>query len=390
MLFSNPVNNTSRILKTLSVLALTVSLAACGGQQPEASENAETPTDDATNTTASNGNVDFGEKVNLNGAGASFPAPLYQTWFKGLNEKYPNLQVTYQSVGSGAGVRQFTGGTVDFGASDVAMKDEEIAKIPEDKGVMLLPMTAGSVVLAYNLPGVNELKLSREVYTDILLGKITKWNDAKIAKDNEGVTLPDTNITVIHRADGSGTTGVFTKHLSAVSPEWKEKVGAGKTVEWPTGVGGKGNEGVTAQIKQTEGSIGYIEYGYAKNNDVPFAALQNKDGEFVVPTDESASKTLSAVELPENLRAFIEDPDGAESYPIVTYSWILAYKKYDNPAKAKAMEAMIEYGLTEGQKVSKELGYVPLPEDVVQKVAAAADAISPEYKIAVDGAQASK
>ena len=195
---------------------------------------------------------------------------------------------------------------------------------------------------------------------------------------------------MIYRADGSGTTGVFTKHLSAISPEWKEKVGAGKTVEWPTGVGGKGNEGVTAQIKLTEGAIGYIEYGYAKNNDVSFAALQNKDGEFVLPTAESASKTLSNVNLPENLRAFILDPEGAESYPIVTYSWILAYKKYDDPAKAKAIEAMIEYGLTEGQKVSKDLGYVPLPENVVQKVAAAADAISPEYKIAVDGAQASK
>ena len=391
MLFSNPVNNTSKILKTLSVLALTVSLAACGGQQPDGGENAEEPTDGAKNTTANNGKVDLGGKVNLNGAGASFPAPLYQTWFKGLNEKNPDLQVTYQSVGSGAGVRQFIGGTVDFGASDVAMKDEEIAKVPQEKGgVLLLPMTAGSVVLAYNLPGVSELKLSREVYTEILLGKITKWNDEKIVKDNPGVNLPDKGITVIHRADGSGTTGVFTKHLSAISPEWKEKVGAGKTVEWPTGVGGKGNEGVTAQIKQTEGSIGYIEYGYAKNNNVPFAALQNKDGEFVVPTDESASKTLSAVELPENLRAFIEDPAGKESYPIVTYSWILAYKKYDNPAKAKAVEAMIEYGLTEGQKVSKKLGYVPLPESVVQKVAAAADAISPEYKIAVDGAQASK
>ena len=390
MLFSNSVNNTSRVVKTLSVLALTVSLAACGGQQADTGESGEATTGDTKNATASDSQLDLGGNVNLNGAGASFPAPLYQAWFKDLNEKYPNLQVTYQSVGSGAGVRQFTAGTIDFGASDVAMKDDEIAKIPEDKGVLLLPMTAGSVVLAYNLPGVDKINLSREVYTDIFLGNITKWNDEKIAKDNPDVNLPDTNIAVIHRADGSGTTGVFTKHLSAISPQWKEKVGEGKTVEWPTGVGGKGNEGVTAQIQQTEGSIGYIEYGYAKNNNVPFAALQNKDGQFVVPTDESASKTLSAVELPENLREFIEDPEGAESYPIVTYSWILAYKKYDDPAKAKAIEAMIEYGLTEGQKVSKELGYVPLPENVVQKVAAAADAISPEYKIAVDGAQASK
>ena len=390
MLFSNPVNNTSRILKTLSVLALTVSLAACGGQQPEGGENAEGTNGDATNTTASGSKLDLGGKVILNGTGATFPEPLYQTWFQKLNKKYPNLQVNYLGEGSGAGVNKFTKIEVDFGASDVAMKDDEIAKIPEEKGVLLLPMTAGSVVLAYNLPGVDKINLSREVYTEIFLNKITEWNDAKIAKDNPGVNLPDKKITVVHRSDGSGTTGVFTKHLSAISPDWEKEVGEGKTVEWPTGTAGKGNPGVTSLIQQIEGSIGYIEYSYAKERKLPVAALQNKDGAFVVPTDESASKTLSAVELPENLRAFIKDPKGKESYPIVTYSWILAYKKYDDPAKAKAIEVMIEYGLTEGQKVSKQLGYIPLPENVVQKVAAAADAISPEYKIAVGASQASK
>jgi phosphate transport system substrate-binding protein len=264
------------------------------------------------------------------------------------------------------------------------MKDDEIGKIPADKGVMLLPMTAGSIVMAYNLPEVTaELKLPRQVYADILLGKITKWNDAKIAAANAGVTLPDQAITVVHRSDGSGTTGVFTKHLSAISPEWKTKVGDGKTVQWPTGLGAKGNEGVTAQIQQTKGAVGYVEYGYAKNNNLKFASLENKDGKFVVPNDQSASKTLEAVKLPDNLRAFITDPEGAEAYPIVTYTWMLVPKKVSDPEKAKAIEAMVEYGLTDGQKITGELGYVPLPKTVVEQVAAAADQISPDYKISV-------
>ncbi|WP_088241662.1 phosphate ABC transporter substrate-binding protein PstS [Calothrix rhizosoleniae] len=371
----------SPLARNISVIALTVSLTACGGTTDTATQNQSSS---ATKTAAtSTGKLDLGGNLTINGAGASFPAPLYQRWFADLNKKYPNLQVNYQSVGSGAGVKQFKAGTVDFGASDVAMKDKDIAEIDANKGVLLLPMSAGSVVFAYNLPGVNDIKLSREVYIDILLGKIKKWNDPKLTAINSGVNLPDKNITFVHRSDGSGTTGVFTKHLSAISKEWESKVGEGKTVQWPTGVGAKGNEGVTAQIKQTEGSIGYIEYGYAKLNNISFATLENKEGEFVKPSDEAASKTLSAVTLPSNLRAFIKDPEGKESYPIVTYTWILAYQKYDNPAKAKAVEAMIEYGLTEGQKVSTELGYVPLPENVIKKVAAAADTIAPDYTISV-------
>jgi phosphate transport system substrate-binding protein len=365
-----------------------MSLAACGGQQTaENPGTKESPSGTATETTASSpGKLDLGGNVTLTGAGASFPAPLYLTWFDALNKKYPTLKVNYQSVGSGAGVEQFTKGTVDFGASDVAMKDEEIQKIAQDKGVLLLPMTAGSIVMAYNLPDVAELKLPRAVYTDILLGKIKTWNDPKIAAANAGVNLPNQPITVIYRSDGSGTTGVFTKHMSTISPEWKTTVGEGKSVKWPVGVGAKGNEGVTAQITQTQGSIGYVEYGYAKQNELKFAALENKAGNVVTANEQSAAKTLDAVTLPENLRAFISDPEGADSYPIVTYSWILAQKKYADPAKAKAVEAMIEYGLTEGQKQATELGYVPLPASVVTKVAAAADAISPDYKIAVEGA----
>jgi phosphate transport system substrate-binding protein len=387
MLFRIRLTNPVRLATSISAVALTVSLAACGGQQ--ASNNngntgntGNTGTSGDASNNAGSDKLALAQDTQLVGAGASFPNPIYQSWFQALNQKYPKLQVNYQSVGSGAGVEQFTKGTVDFGASDTAMKDEEVAKVG-DQGVLMLPMTAGSIVVAYNLQGVQDLKLPRQVYTDIFLGKIKKWNDPAIAKANPGVTLPDQNITIVHRSDGSGTTGVFTKHLSAISPEWKSKVGEGKTVQWPAGVGAKGNEGVTAQINQTPGAIGYVEYGYAKNNKLNMATLENKAGQFVAPNDQSASKTLEAVQLPENLRAFISDPEGNEAYPIVTYTWLLARKQYSDPAKAKAVEAMVEYGLTEGQKVAPELGYVPLPQNVVEKVAAAADQISPDYKIAV-------
>ena len=340
------------------MLALSLSLTACGGSE--------------TNTNSAGGGGG-GKSISLTGAGASFPAPLYQRWFAEYNKQNPNIKVAYQSVGSGAGVEQFTQGTVDFGASDVAMKDEEIAAV--DRGVALLPMTAGSIVLAYNLPDVPELKLSRQVYVDILLGKITKWNDPKIAALNSGAKLPDSNITVVHRSDGSGTTGVFTKHLSAINPEWKEKVGEGKTVEWPTGLGAKGNEGVTAQILQTEGAVGYIEYGYAKQQGIPTATLENKAGKYVKPSSESASNALGAVTLPENLRAFVTDPEGDESYPIVTYTWILAYGGYDNADKLEAFKNVINWSLTDGQAFAEELGYIPLPENVVQTVQTKLDTI---------------
>ncbi|MBF2067851.1 MAG: phosphate ABC transporter substrate-binding protein PstS [Calothrix sp. C42_A2020_038] len=387
MLSCNPFKINKRIVGVIPALALSLSLAACGGEQ---AANNGTPGAEASPGTAKEaasstpGKLDLGGNVALTGAGASFPAPLYLTWFQTLSQKYPNLQINYQSVGSGAGVEQFTKGTVDFGASDVAMTDEEIAKVPADKGTILLPVTAGSIVLAYNLPDVPELQLPRAVYTDILLGKIKTWNDPAIAKANPNAKLPNTPITVVYRSDGSGTTGVFTKHMSAVSPEWKTKVGEGKSVKWPVGIGAKGNEGVTAQIGQTAGSIGYIEYGYAKQNNLNFATLENKAGKFVKADDKSGSKTLESVALPENLRAFIADPDGGDSYPIVSYSWLLVYKNYPDAGKAKAVEAMVEYALTEGQKVAAELGYIPLPANVVQKVAAAADPIS-DYKISVGG-----
>ncbi|MEG5035539.1 phosphate ABC transporter substrate-binding protein PstS [Microcoleus sp. AT3-D2] len=389
MLFRLNVINSKRLTTAISAMAIALSVAACRSEttntvsSPSPGDTAASPV--AATGTAPNTKLALASDVALTGAGASFPAPLYQRWFQDFNTTNPKLQINYQSVGSGAGVEQFTKGTVDFGASDTAMSDEEIGKVPADKGLLMLPMSAGSIVLAYNLPDVPELKLPRDVYTDIFLGNITKWNDPRIAAANPGAKLPDQNITVVHRSDGSGTTDVFTKHLSAISPEWKEKVGEGKTVEWPSAgkIGGKGNEGVTASIQQTVGALGYIEYGYAKNNNIKFAALENKAGNFVVYNDAAGAKTLEAVVLPENLRAFIPDPEGAESYPIVSYTWLLVPKTVADPNKAKSIEAMIEYGLNQGQKVSSELGYVPLPQNVREKVAAAADGISPDYKIEV-------
>jgi phosphate transport system substrate-binding protein len=305
----------------------------------------------------------------LSGAGASFPAPLYQRWAVEYNKLHPDVQVNYQSVGSGAGVKQFTQGTVDFGASDAAMSDEEIAKVKQ--GVVMIPATAGSIVIAYNLPGVKDIKLSRDTYVGIFLGKITKWNDPAIAKDNPGEKLPDLPINVAFRSDGSGTTFVFTKHLAAISKDFADEVGTDKSVTWPVGAGGKGNEGVTALVKQTPGTVGYVEYGYAVNNGLSMASLQNKSGQFVKPTDESGTSTLAHIEFPENLRIWPEDPSGAEDYPIATFTWLLLYKKYSDSAKLKALKEFVTYGLTDGQKFSSELGYIPLPAAVAEKSKAA-------------------
>ncbi|MFM8718835.1 MAG: phosphate ABC transporter substrate-binding protein PstS [Chthoniobacterales bacterium] len=305
----------------------------------------------------------------LSGAGATFPAPIYQRWSVEYNKQVPAIQVNYQSVGSGAGVKNFLQGVVDFGASDAAMTDEEMAKSP--RGAVLIPATAGSVVLAYNLPEVKNLRLSRDAMVGIFLGKITKWNDPVIVGANPGTPLPSTPINVAYRSDGSGTTFVFTQHLAAISPEFDEQVGFDKSVTFPVGIGGKGNEGVTALIKQTPGTIGYIEFGYAEQNGLSCAALENKSGQFVAPTPESGAAALASVELPENLRVWPVDPAAPEAYPITTFTWLLLYKKYDDAAKLKALKDFITYGLTEGQSLATGLGYIPLPESVVAKANAA-------------------
>lgn len=309
----------------------------------------------------------------LSGAGATFPAPLYQRWSAEFHKKNPAVQVNYQSVGSGAGVKNFMQGVVDFGASDAAMTDAEIAKSPA--GAVLIPATAGSVVLAYNLPGVADLKLGREALAGIFLGTVKNWNDPAIAKDNVGAKLPDQPVAVAYRSDGSGTTFVFTQHMAAISPEFDEKVGADKSVTFPVGIGGKGNEGVTALIKQTPGAIGYVEYGYAKNNGLAMASVQNKAGKFVAPTPASGASALASVELPENLRAWPVDPAGEGDYPITSFTWLLLPKKAADATKLAALKQFVTYGLTEGQSLADELGYIPLPESVVVKSKAALETV---------------
>ncbi|MDR2316530.1 MAG: phosphate ABC transporter substrate-binding protein PstS [Pseudomonas sp.] len=310
------------------------------------------------------------ENVRLTGSGASFPAPIYLTWFKDFSKNTAGVTVDYQSKGSGAGVQDFLNKTVDFAASDSAMSEADIAKVGE--GVQLLPMTAGEIVLAYNLPGNPKgLKLPRDVYSNIFLGKITQWNDPQIVAANPELKLPATPITVVVRADSSGTTAVFTKHLSAINADFKQGLGEGNTVNWPATdkfIKSPKNDGVTATVRQTPGAIGYIEYGFAKLAKVDFAVLQNKAGQYVVPTAESGAEALAAVNMPENLVAWLPDPTGAKSYPITSYTWMIFRKDNGNPAKAKAMREMVEYSLTKGQTIADSMGYIPLPPSVVDQV----------------------
>jgi len=318
-------------------------------------------------------NSNKGNSVKLQGAGASFPAPLYSKWFKDYSAAHPDIQVDYQSIGSGGGVKSFMDKTVDFAASDAAMKPDDMAKV--DGGVQLVPMTAGAIVLAYNLPDIPNLRLSREDYTGIFLGKITKWNDPAIVTANPGVKLPDQPINVVVRADSSGTTFVFSKHLSAVNPDFEKSVGVNNMPNWPVGTKSKGNEGVTASIMTTPGSIGYLEYGYAHSQNLHTAVLENKSGNYVAANTDSAKAALASAQLPPDLIAWVPDPDAKDAYPIVTYTWMILYKKYDNKDKLDAIKGLVTYGLTDGQKLSESLGYVPLPESVVSKAQAAVAAL---------------
>jgi len=316
-------------------------------------------------------------EVKLSGSGASFPFPIYSKWFKDFSAATEGVRVDYQSKGSGAGIQDFTNAVVDFAGSDAAMSDEEIGKVKN--GVVLLPMTAGEIVLTYNLKGVEELKLPRAVYPRIFTGQITKWNDPKIAEANPGVELPDQDITVVVRSDSSGTTYVFTGHLDAVSEEFKGSIGQSKSPQWPKSnkfVKAPKNDGITATVKQTPGAIGYIEYGFAKLTKAPVARLENQAGQFVAPGPESGAAALASAEFPPgnlpgsevpDLRAWVYDPAGEQAYPIATFTWLLFPEDMDDE-KAKAARDLIEYCLTEGQKSADALGYIPLPDNVVATV----------------------
>jgi phosphate transport system substrate-binding protein len=307
--------------------------------------------------------------LRLVGSGASFPFPIYSAWFKTFSKKTEGVTVDYQAKGSGAGIQDLINKTVDFAASDAAMTPEEIAKV--QNGVVLLPMTAGEIVLAYNLPGQpKNLKLPRDVYPEIFLGKITRWNDPKIVAANPDIKLPDLPITVVRRSDASGTTFVFTKHLAAISPEFKEKVGQGTSVQWPQSdkiVAAPQNAGITATIKQTPGAIGYIEWGYAKLTKADTALLQNKAGKYVAGGAEGGQIALTGVEFPPDLIAWVDDPPEPGAYPITTFTWMLFYQKQD-AKKAAYLRQLVDYGLTEGQKIADSMGYIPLPPNVVAKV----------------------
>ena len=319
--------------------------------------------------------VEAQDRVRLTGSGASFPFPLYSAWFKSFSSHHKSVSVDYQAKGSGAGIQDFINRTVDFAASDAAMTDEDIAKVPG--GVQLLPMTGGEIALAYNL-GAKGLKLPRDVYAGIFLGKITKWSDPKIKAANPGASLPDQDITVVRRADSSGTTFVFTTHLAAISDEWKKGPGVGTTVKWPSSdkfVASPKNDGVAATLRQTPGSIGYVEYAFAKFAKLEMAQLQNKAGQFVAPGGKGGEEALASVKLPPDLRAWLPDPEGAQAYPIATYTWLLLYKKNADPKKAAALRELVDYCLTEGQKMSAQMGYIPLPEGVATTVKKAAASV---------------
>jgi len=306
------------------------------------------------------------QKVQINGAGATFPYPIYSKWFSEYNKLHPEVEINYQSIGSGGGIRQLTNQTVFFGATDGPMTSEQQFAAPGP--ILHLPTVLGAVVPIYNIPGVDtQLKFSGKVLADVIMGKITKWNDGAIAALNPGVKLPGTDITVAHRSDGSGTTYIFVDYLSKVSPDFKKTVGVATSVNWPVGVGGKGNEGVAGLVKQTPGSIGYVELIYAKQNNIDYGLVQNLDGEFVAATLESVTAAASAAgkAMPKDFRVSITNAPGKGVYPISSFTWLLFYESPSDKQKAKVMNDFVKWALTDGQKYASELGYAPLPAEVI-------------------------
>ncbi|MFY9550667.1 MAG: phosphate ABC transporter substrate-binding protein PstS [Thermoanaerobaculia bacterium] len=306
------------------------------------------------------------QKIQINGAGATFPYPICSKWFSEYNKLHPEVEINYQSIGSGGGIRQLINETVFFGATDGPMTDEQLFSAPGK--VLHLPTVLGAVVPIYNIPGVDtQLKFTGKVLGDIILGTVNKWNDPAIAALNPGVKLPATDITVVHRSDGSGTTYIFVDYLSKVSPEFKKKVGVATSVNWPVGVGGKGNEGVAGLVKQTPGSIGYVELIYAKQNKIDYGSVQNLEGEFVTATLESVTAAAAAAEknMPKDFRVSITNAPGKGAYPISSFTWILLYESPKDKQRARIMVDFMKWALTEGQKFAPDLGYAPLPAAVV-------------------------
>ena len=306
-------------------------------------------------------------QVQLNGAGATFPNIIYQTWMLAYNQAHPDVKLNYQAIGSGGGIRQFSDGTVDFGGTDAPMTDSAIAAIQGN--VLHIPTVMGAVVIAYNLPGLSQpVKFTPDVVADIFLGKITNWNDARLASINAGLTLPSQDIIVVHRSDGSGTSFVFTDYLSKVSPDWQQKVGKGTSPNWPVGLGGRGNDGVSATVSQTPGAVGYVELAYATINKIPFGTLRNSSGNWIVPSLEGVTAAAAGAmkEMGPNtdFRVSITNSSGAQAYPIASFTWLLVHKTHSDAAKAGALVQFIWWVETEGQTKAPELGYAPLPKDL--------------------------
>ena len=307
----------------------------------------------------------FGQML-INGAGATFPYPLYSKWFDQYTKVDPSVRFNYQSIGSGGGQKQIMAQTVDFGASDGPMSDENLSKAP---GKLLhIPTVAGAVVVTYNLPGAGQLKLEGPVIADIFLGNITKWNDPRIAALNPGVKLPSTDLVVVHRSDGSGTSYIFTDYLSTVSKEWEHKVGRNTSVKWPTGLGAKGNEGVAGQIKQLPGTIGYVELAYAHQNKLPFAELKNAAGQFISASLDSVTEALGTAKIPDDFRFSMVNAPGEKAYPIAGATWLLVYEAQQNAVKGKKLVEFLNWALTKGEDMAASLDYAPLPANLRQRV----------------------
>jgi len=307
-------------------------------------------------------------QTTLNGAGATFPNPMYSKWFSEYGKANPGVQINYQPIGSGGGIRQVTAGTVDFGASDMPMTDKQLQEAKFQ--ILNIPTVLGAVVPAYNIPGVSgEVKFTPDALAGIFLGKISKWNDKAIMSANPGMNLPDTNIIVIHRSDGSGTSFIWTDFLSKVSPEWKSQVGSDTSVKWPIGMGGKGNEGVAGLIRQLSGSIGYVELIYAVQNKIPYGSVRNSSGAFVKASLESVTAAAaSAPKMPADFRVSITNAPGKDAYPISSFTWLLIPAQSKDPAKGKILNEFLNWMVTDGQKMTTALTYAPLPDNVAAKV----------------------
>jgi len=344
---------------TAALLAVASLTVACGG-------GAKTSETSAPAATSSGG-------TQINGAGATFPNPIYSKWFSDYAKAHADVQINYQPIGSGGGIRQLTEQTVFFGASDTPMTDEQLKAAPGP--VLHFPTVLGAVVPIFNLQGVTDLNFTGPMLADIYLGKVTKWNDPAIATANPGVKLPATDIAVAHRSDGSGTTFIFVDYLSKVSPEFKSKVGANASVNWPVGVGGKGNEGVAGLVSQTPGAIGYVELIYALQSRISYGSVQNAAGEFVKASPESVTKAAAGAQIPADFRVSITNAAGTGSYPISSFTWLLLYQQPSDVARSKKMVDFVKWALTEGQKSASEIGYAPVPDAVVQREMAALNTI---------------